>query len=185
MRVVIAFESMFGNTRLVAESIAAGVVDAGGVADILPVRAVTAASLEHADLFVVGAPTHVHGLPRPSTRKGADDMAHKPGVGFVLEPAAREDGVREWFAGAGLVSTPAAAFDTRMHGPALFTGRASVRIARLLRGHGAPLVARPESFMVSKDNRLDPGEADRARAWGAHLVSSVRVTAGASFAGSE
>jgi hypothetical protein len=112
-------------------------------------------------------------------------MSHKPENEIRLEPSAREDGVREWFTTAGLVATPAAAFDTRMHGPAVFTGRASVRIARLLRRHGAPLLAPPESFMVSKDNRLDPGEADRARAWGAHLVSSVGVTAGASFAGSE
>jgi hypothetical protein len=32
------------------------------------------------------------------------------------------------------------------------------------------LVIEPESFLVTKDNHLEPGEPERARAWGAHLA---------------
>jgi hypothetical protein len=61
--------------------------------------------------------------------------------------------------------------------PSVLTGRASRRIARALRDHGRRLVARPESFLVTKATRLVPGELERARAWGAEL-GAVRAPAG-------
>jgi hypothetical protein len=71
------------------------------------------------------------------------------------------------------VDTVAAAFDTRLDAPAMFTGRASKAIARLLRRHGATMAAEPESFVVTKDNRLRAGEEDRARAWGRQLATQA------------
>jgi hypothetical protein len=50
---------------------------------------------------------------------------------------------------------PAAAFDTRVDLPVALTGRASKGIARKLRRHGATLISRPESFLVTKDNHFD------------------------------
>jgi hypothetical protein len=63
---------------------------------------------------------------------------------------------------------------THVHGMSRTgTGRASKGIARLLREHGFTLVARPESFLVTRDNQLRAGEQQRARAWGEKLAAKI------------
>ena len=172
MRAVVAYESMFGNTRLIAEAVAEGL--GGDGVEVLPISGVDPAALEGVDVFVVGGPTHAHSMTRVSTRRAAADMAAKPDSGVTLEPSAVGPGVREWFTGLhGTIPVRAAAFDTRMHGPAVFTGRASRPITRLLRRHGARIVSPPRSFLVGKQSRLDPGEQDRAREWGRALRRDV------------
>ena len=63
-----------------------------------------------------------------------------------------------------------------MHGPAALTGQASKSVARLLRTHGFDVIAEPESFLVTKQGRLEPHEAARAREWGAELAASLTPT---------
>lgn len=46
-------------------------------------------------------------------------------------------------------------------------------MSRLLRHHGFDVVAEPESFLVTKQDRLEPQEQDRARDWGARLAASI------------
>ena len=60
-----------------------------------------------------------------------------------------------------------------LHGPAALTGRASKGIANLLRKHGFEVIAHPESFLVTKQDRLQPDETARARAWGAELAENL------------
>lgn len=59
----------------------------------------------------------------------------------------------------GRYPVKAAAFDTRVHGPAALTGRASEGADRLLRVHGFDVVAQPESFLVTRQDRLYPEES--------------------------
>jgi hypothetical protein len=68
------------------------------------------------------------------------------------------------------------AFDTRLKMPAFLSGRASRGIDKALRRHGVTMVAKPESFFVTKHNQLLLGEEDRARAWGRQLAISVAGT---------
>lgn len=170
MRAVVVYESMYGNTHLVAEAIGAGLGTAFDVT-VVPVSQAGQAVLAGADLVVVGGPTHVHGMSRESTRKAAVETADKPDSGLKAEPDALGPGLREWFGSLGQYQAKAAAFDTRMQGPAAFTGRASKRVERLLRAHGFDVVTEPESFLVTKQNRLVPGESDRAREWGTRLAA--------------
>jgi flavodoxin-like protein len=171
MRAVVVYESMYGNTHLVADAIGAGL---GPVFDVsvVPVSQVSPAVLADADLVVVGGPTHAHGMSRAATRKAAVEAASKPVSPLKLEPDALGPGLRDWFGTLGHYPVKAAAFDTRMHGPAALTGRASKGVARLLREHGFDVVAEPESFLVAKQDQLDPGETTRARDWGTNLASS-------------
>jgi hypothetical protein len=37
------------------------------------------------------------------------------------------------------------------------------------------LIARAESFLVTKDNQLEPGEEDRAQEWGEQLAARMLV----------
>lgn len=172
MKAVIIYESMFGNTRAVADAIARG-LGTGNDAIAVPVAQARPELLDGTDLVVVGGPTHVHGMSRAGTRKGAAEMARKPGSGLTLDPDAEGTGLRDWFASLGQANVAAAAFDTRIEGLAMFTGQASKGIARLLRHHGFHLVAGPESFLITKGNHLRAGEEDRARDWGRLLSSKV------------
>jgi Flavodoxin domain len=172
MRAVVVYESMYGNTHQVAEAIGAGLEPTCSVS-VVPVSQVTQESLAGADLVVVGGPTHVHGMSRAATRKSAVEAAGKPGSGLELDPDAPGPGLREWLASLGRHQAKAAAFDTRLHGPGALTGRVSKAVARSLRAHGFDMAAKPESFLVTKENRLDPRETDRARAWGSELAARI------------
>ncbi len=70
MRAVVIYESMFGNTRTIAYAVGAGLGEYFDV-EVVPVALASPASYEDADIVVVGGPTHVHGMSRPSTRQGA------------------------------------------------------------------------------------------------------------------
>lgn len=174
MRAVIIYESMFGNTHEIARAIASGLAP-GNVISVTGVAEADRELLEGADLVVVGGPTHVHGMSRASTRRAAAEQAHQEGSELSLDHGAPADGpgLRDWLDSLGQLSASGAAFDTRVDGPAAFTGRASKGIARLLREHGLTLLAPAESFLVSKGNQLLPGEEDRAREWGKSLAAMV------------
>ena len=180
MRAVIVYESMFGNTRGIADAIGKG------LEPMLEVVVVSLAEagrerLGDADLLVVGGPTHFHGMSRPRSRKWAAGIAQKPSNDLVLDRDAEGPGVRDWLASLGHGHTKVAAFDTRFNGLAGFTGRASKAISRKLRKHGFEVVAKPESFFVDSRHHLEPGEQARAQEWGKRLAPSV-VSSGATDA---
>ncbi|WP_395153327.1 flavodoxin family protein [Ilumatobacter sp.] len=172
MKVIIVYESMFGNTHLIAESIAAGLVSAD--ARVVPVGQATREVLAGADLVVVGGPTHVHGMSRDSTRASAVTMATKPGQEVDLDPDAEGPGLRDWFDALGANVRWAAAFDTRAKGSTVLTGQASKGISKRLRKHGFEEILAPCSFFVTKENHLQSGEADRARQWGEQLLAALK-----------
>ena len=175
MRAVVIYESMYGNTHLVADAIGRGLADDFDVA-VVPVGEASASMVAEADLVVVGGPTHIHGMSRETSRQSAATEAAKDDNELVLDADATGEGLREWFETLGPVDTRAAAFDTRLAGPAAFTGRASKGIARLLERHGLTLIAQAESFLVTNENKLQPGEEDRAREWGEELAATVPAT---------
>jgi hypothetical protein len=78
---------------------------------------------------------------------------------LTAEPGALGPGLREWFDTLAKHTVKAAAFDTRLHGPTVLTGRASKGIAHALRAHGFDLAAAPESFLVT--NRTSSTRARR------------------------
>ena len=175
MRTLVVYESMFGNTRAIAEAVAVGLT---GTAEalVVPVREVTPAQVHSADLLVVGGPTHAHGLSSSMSRKGAPDYVGKFDVPLVLEPGWDGIGLRDWFESLEPGSARGAAFDTRADINHLLSGRASRGIADRLRKHGYRLVADPESFLVDKQNQLLPAELARATEWGAELLAAARIS---------
>ncbi len=168
MKVVIVYESVYGNTHLVAEKLAEGInLRADAIA--VPVGEATSEVLQGADLLIVGGPTHLHGLSTGASRKMAESDAEKKGI--ALDPDVESEGLRHWLHDleAG-TEARAAAFDTRLSGRPAFTGAASRGIARRLHNHGFTLVVEPESFLVDADNHLIEGEGERARQWAESLV---------------
>ena len=174
MRTVIVYESMFGNTRTIATAIAEGLSSAGEVS-VVPVSRASQDLIGQADLVVVGGPTHMHGMSHPNSRNGAIEAARKPGSKLSIEPDAAGPGVREWLAGPIQPAGAVAAFETRLTGVAALTGRASKGITALLRRKGLTVIADPASFLVTTGSELCPGEADKARAWGASLATKFKA----------
>lgn len=172
MRALVVYESMYGNTHVIATNIGDGLRAVYDVT-VVPVARVTKELLDSADLLVVGAPTHMHGMPNASTRKMAAKAASKPGSGLTLDPDASGPGLRDWLHGIGHGQALAAAFDTRLRGASLTTGRASRTISRWLRRRGYILAADPESFLVDQGGTLLNGERMRARCWGEALGASA------------
>ena len=165
MRSVVVCESWFGNTRRLAEVIGRALEEVGevevlSVDDRLPVQG-------GFDLLVVGAPTHVHGLSRASTRR---DALRRRG-----ESAQPGRGARGWLQS---LPPPAgkrfAVFDTRVDKPAFLVGSAARSVARRLERRGYELIVPPESFFVlDVEGPLKDGEIERARAWAASIAGAL------------
>jgi hypothetical protein len=174
---VVLYESMFGNTRQVAEAIA------DGLARQVSARAVAVTKVAEVDvrgtaLMVVGGPTHAWGMSRTNTRHGAAQQAAKSPA-LTMEPGAEGPGIREWLDRVDQqrsAPTRFAAFDTRMRAPLGLSGSAARKIDRRLRHAGAARAAAAEHFIVSKDNRLVDGELEHARAWGERLGAQLAAS---------
>jgi hypothetical protein len=162
---VVVYESMYGNTRSIAEAIAEGL----GGANVVPVHE-AAGPAGVAELLVVGGPTHMHGLATSLSRRMAAEAAEEDG-GVSLEPGATaEPGLRRWLHELShREGADAAAFDTRLDKSPTMTGTAARGIARRLGRHGYNVVD-SESFLVrDSEGPLEDGELERARAWGEKL----------------
>jgi len=168
MRALVVYESMYGNTHVVASNIADG-LRATHQVRVVPVAEAGPDLLASADLLVLGGPTHMHGMSSGMTRRMAAKAAAKPDSELSLDPDAAGPGVHDLLKRMSGGPALAAAFDTRLAGGPAFTGRASVGIGRLLKRHGYRLLAAPESFLVTGQNTLADGEPARARRWGAAL----------------
>lgn len=175
MKVLIVYESMFGNTHEVATRIAEALAYRAEVSTV-PVGEARADLVTGADLLLVGGPTHIHTMSSKTSRASAVDSAAKAGSDLQLDPDAEGPGLRDWFDGLPTCDgVAAAAFDTRMDRSAVLTGRASKGIARRLKKHGCTLLTAPESFLVDDHNHLVAGEADRAAVWAQSLPSLLPV----------
>jgi hypothetical protein len=145
MKVLIVADSVYGNTRQVAEAMA-GAVEGSRLID--PSTA-NVSDLEALDVLVVGAPTQ-GGRPTPSIK------AFLAGI-----PDHALEGVRVY------------AFDTRMAPEGLLLraltavlGFAAPRIAVVLKSKGGRLGAPPAGFIVEgKEGPLREGELARAASW--------------------
>lgn len=166
MRALVVYESMFGNTRRIAQAVADGMADAAEVA-ITDVVDAPATVPQEVDMLVVGAPTHVFSLSREATRQ----EAARRGGAFTDVP----EGVREWL---GSLAAPRpgvtfAAFDTRVDGMALLPGSASHAASRLAKKLGFEVIE-PSSFLVSGyEGPLVDGELQSAREWGHGLTEQL------------
>ncbi len=170
-RALVIFESMFGNTRTIAEAVAEG-LSSWFVTDLTEVSLAATRIAADVSLVVVGGPTHAFGLTRPRTRQDAATQIDEP----LVSPAG---GVREW---VDAVERPrsgvgAAAFDTRIDKPRV-PGSAARGAEKRLRRLGFRLVAPAESFYVTgTTGPLVPGEVERARQWAEQVAAqSALVT---------
>ena len=167
MRALVVVESIFGNTREVADAVARGVCPTIDT-DVRDVSHAPVHLPPDVGLLIVGGPTHAFGMTRASTRSDARSgaAASNPVVNL---------GIREWLTGLDKPDegTLAATFDTRISRPRL-RGSAARAAHKWLRQARFELVARPASFWVEgTEGPLVAGEAERAQAWGVELARTA------------
>ncbi|MGB7980218.1 MAG: hypothetical protein WCF36_05445 [Candidatus Nanopelagicales bacterium] len=170
MRAVVIYESMFGDNQQVARAIAAGLNEAGVTAAAIEVGVAPTVIGADVDLLIVGSPNHAWSMPRPNTRQ---DAAAKSDVPLV----SRGIGVREWLGSAALpTGLPTVAYDTRGSHPKVVVAmdHASTSIEKGLAKIGGTRLVPAEHFRVSDvKGPLEPGEPERAHAWGVTLAGHV------------
>ena len=168
MTALVVYESMYGNTRAIAEAIAETLTTGGH--DATAVAVADAPAAPDADLLIVGGPTHMHGLTTSLSRRMAVKAAEEDG--HPVEPGADdESGLRQWLrALPEREGARAAAFDTRGDAKAALTGSAARGIARRLRHHGYTVVGSDSYLVDDAEGPLQDGELDRARAWAAGVA---------------
>lgn len=158
MSVLVVIESLFGNTRRVADAIV-GAIPGATLASAGDVAEVPAG----VTLLIVGAPTHDMSLPSSRTRAQAVKR-------FGAEAMIR--GVRE-LAGSikGRPDVVCVTFDTSTKGGTMF-GSAAKAAAKLLRKRGFGEVVVGESFLVTDvKGPLADGELERAVKWAGDLAA--------------
>lgn len=170
MRALIVYESMFGNTKRVAEAIADGLRRHGEV-ELFEVGEAPAHPGRDIDLLVLGGPTHGLTLSKPGSRQNAASRTHEGGI------ISSGIGLREWIDELGPAPQGGdpgiATFDTRVRRPRI-PGSAARAAERRLRRRGYRVAAPSLSFWVRGTfGPLYDAELARAQAWGDQLGSSV------------
>lgn len=168
MRVLVVFESVFGNTRHVAEAMAEA-FGPNAIVTVATANSLDTAAGNEVDLLVVGAPTHAFGLPRDRTRRDAVRQAPD-------KAAPATNGVREWLANlpAAHFGAAAAVFDTRAATkPRWLTGSAAREARRKLARLGYQIVGTESFYVTGTQGPLRNGELARARAWAARLADAL------------
>jgi flavodoxin len=147
MKTLVVYDSVYGNTEIIARAIADAIP---GEVDARRVGQVNTEDLETVDLLVFGSPTH-----------GAMPTEAAQGLLSRIGPPARED-------------ARAATFDTRLTWGFLerWGGFAAPKMADTLKEKGWVLAGEPGGFFVKglKKGPLKQGEAERAAAWAMGLI---------------
>lgn len=166
MKALVVAESVFGNTRRIADAIAEGLAGRMEVTVADPGEAGAVGA--DVDLVVAGGPTHAFGMTSPRTRQSAVDQHGASRVDAV--------GLREFIAGLAVGDGRAVAtFDTRADRPRV-PGSAARAAHRRLRRLGFRPVAPAESFRVrGTAGPLVDGEVERARTWGEALARRLEA----------
>ena len=138
MRVMVVYESIWGNTEQIAREIAAGI--GGETVEVVDAASAPPAVDSDVDLLVVGGPTHAFSMTSASTRESARQQ------GATRIPAS---GIREWLERLSSPgkAVPVATFDTRTVSPRL-PGSAAKKAMKRLVGLGFRPAAKPETFGV-------------------------------------
>ena len=178
MKALVVYESIYGNTRHIAEAVACGLRQSI-TTEMIRARDAGGIDFDDVRLVVVGAPTHAWGLSRERTRESAalNASVHPD---CLLESALLGSGVREWLHGLPRFhGCRGVAFDTRYDKPKLLTGSAARSIQRGLHAAGFLSFGEPHSFLVAgTTGPLAFGEIERAREWGeamGHMIVGMSV----------
>ena len=143
MKVLVIYDSAYGNTEKIARAIGGAIT---GEVKVLRAGEVNPSELGSLDFLIVGSPTQ-GGRPTPAVQAFLNNVPPIKGISV-------------------------AAFDTRVPAKwVMVFGYAAGRIAGGLKKKGGTLVLPPEGFFVKgTKGPLKDGELERAAAWAKEIV---------------
>jgi flavodoxin len=150
MRVIVVYDSSYGNTEKIALAICSGMKEVG-LSDVVCKRADATApeDFKQADAWVVGSPTHIGG-PTGEAKK-------------ALKIASR----------SGAKGKKGASFDTRM---ANAPKGAAEKLESMMEGKGIVILQKGEGFIVTgMKGPLVNGEEAKAVSFGRRIAGSLRT----------
>lgn len=155
MNILIVAESYFGNTRLLADSMAHTLQAHGHTATIVEVNDAPTTIPEDVDVLIVGGPTHNPGMTSPTSRARASGGKDPDRIG-----------IREWLTRLNIPGEPAiAAYDT-VTSTSWINGSAAKQMTKTLASHAKGKRMAIKSFVVrSKEGPLDPAQIVEAQSW--------------------
>ncbi len=164
MKIIVVYESLWGNTAAIARAIAAGI---GPEAQALSTAEATAEALAGVDLIVAGAPVLAFSLPSDKIRESIRvDPRHAS-----TSPDFSHPSMRAWLAALPAGRGRSAAFETRIWWS---PGGATGAIVRGLERAGYRSAGKAQRFIVKGTyGPLRDGELERARLWGVELAKTI------------
>ncbi len=150
MKTLIVYDSLYGNTQMIAEAVAKGIT---GEVKVVKVTDAKAADSNDIDLLIIGSPTQGGRYTK------------------TMDPFLSE------ISGSINKSAKIAVFDTRM--PAKWVkifGYAAGKLTDYFKKEGFDALVSPEPFMVEgAKGPLKEGEAERATEWGKSIDSKMNA----------
>ena len=172
MKVIVVFESMFGNTKVLAQDVRDGLAEAGAEVALVGVVDATRTEVVDCDLVVLAA-TDSRTEPEPAADAGRRSQeGRRSRLRVDRDPGVARQARRD---AAGDVGASAGAPSSTPGSGRRGTGRAPQRSARRARcGRTASRVVEQMSFYVEGiTGPVTSGEHLRARMWGRHLAELV------------
>ena len=151
MKVLVVYDSLYGNTEKVAQAIAGALVSSGEVKVLRPGE-VSPSELQSVDFLIIGSPTQ-GGRPTKAIQEFLNKLPESAVKGVSV-----------------------ATFDTRFTTKlvAIF-GYGAGRIADSLKKKGGNLIVAPEPFFVKgREGPLKEGELERAAVWAKGLLEKKK-----------
>jgi flavodoxin len=151
MKVLIVYDSVYGNTEKIAKAIAEAITPSNEV-KVLRAGEANSSELASVNLLIVGSPTH-GGRPVTAVQNFCKKVPE-----------------------LSLKGVSVAAFDTRISTKIVGVfGYAAGRIAGNLKKKGGTLIASPEGFFVTGgQGPLKEGELERAAGWAKGLLQAKK-----------
>ena len=151
MKVLVVYDSLYGNTEKVAQAIAGALVSSGEVKVLRPGE-VSPSELQSVDFLIIGSPTQ-GGRPTKAIQEFLNKLPESAVKGVSV-----------------------ATFDTRFTTKlvAIF-GYGAGKIADSLRKKGGNLMVTPEPFFVKgREGPLKEGEVERAAVWAKRILEGKK-----------
>jgi len=148
MKVLVVYDSVYGNTEKIARAIGEAVT---GDVKVLHANDANPAELEGIDLLIAGAPTQA-GRPAPAMQRFLKRVTENTVNGMSV-----------------------ASFDTRISAKWVgIFGYAAGKIGKNLKKKGGNLVFPPEPFFVEgTEGPLKEDELERAASWAKEIIKSI------------
>ena len=156
MKVLVVYDSLYGNTEKIAQAIGK-VLESNNEVKVQRVGETNVSELISINLLIVGSPTY-GGRPSQPVKTFLDKIMHE-----------------------SLKGVKAASFDTGtptenqgffINNITKFFGRASPRIAKVLKEIGADIIGFQTFIVLGKEGPLREGELERAAGWAKEIVKS-------------